>query len=190
VTHGRSALARLATAGVCALAMAVLAAVLVLVLVEEGTNPPSVAEAATAGFLEAADPAPRSRPDTRGLVDADFEGVQFPNWSRRFGWHTTGARSDELGGRRTRTVFYGHMGHRIGYTVVSGAPLAIPPGGERVIRNGVTVTLIGSHMHALAVFVRGGHTCILSGHVAHRATLIKLAAWKGDGAVRFARGVE
>jgi hypothetical protein len=39
-------------------------------------------------------------------------------------------------------------------------------------------------MHASAIFIRNGHTCILSGHFAHRTTLVMLAAWRGDGEIR------
>jgi hypothetical protein len=164
-----------------------LAAGLLLTVFQGGaTNPtPTVFQAANVGFRPALDPAPRSRPGHPGLVAASFAGVSYPNWSRSFGWHTTGARSDRISGRPTETVFYGHMGHRIGYTVVSGPPIRLPAGGQRLERNGVPITVYGEHMHAIAVFVRNGRTCILSAHVAHRATLVKLAGWKGDGAIRF-----
>jgi hypothetical protein len=38
--------------------------------------------------------------------------------------------------------------------------------------------------HEVAVFERDGHTCVIAGHVLHRSTLLKLAAWKGDGKIR------
>ena len=40
-----------------------------------------------------------------------------------FGWKETGSRRDTLDGRATRTVFYEHMGHRIAYTILPGAPV-------------------------------------------------------------------
>jgi hypothetical protein len=167
-----------------AVAAALASATLFVVRDRPTIPPPTVAAAAQPGFGTPLERAPRSRPGHPALVSASFEGIDFPNWSRRFGWHTTGARSDRIGGRETTTVFYGHMGHRIGYTVVSGSPLETPP-GRHVTRNGVAITLVGDHMHALAVFVRNGRTCILSAHVAHEATLVKLASWKGEGGVRF-----
>jgi hypothetical protein len=166
-------------------AAGVLTATLVAVLARPTIPAPRVLDAAAAGFEPATEAAPRSRPGHRALVTASFEGVDFPNWSRRFGWHTTGARTDSIEGRTTHTVFYGHMGHRLGYTVVSGSPLKTPASGRHLTRNGVAITLIGDHHHATAVFVRNGRTCILSAHVAHLATLVKLASWKGDGGVRF-----
>lgn len=172
--------------GVASLAVATgaVAAVLALAPFSSKPQPPTVAALGRLGFAPAVDQAPRSRPGHPALVTASFEGVDFPNWSRRFGWHTTGARTDHLGGRTTFTVFYAHMGHRIGYTVVSGPPLDIPTRGRQLTRNGLTVTVIGDGMHASAVFVRNGRTCILSGHFAHRSTLIKLASWKGEGEIR------
>jgi hypothetical protein len=69
-----------------------------------------------------------------------------------------------MGGRATRTVFYEHTVHRIAYTVVSGSELKRPAGGRPVRRNGIAIT---------------------PGHVMHRCTLLKLAAWRGPGAVHF-----
>ena len=40
-----------------------------------------------------------------------------------------GTRTDEIGGRKTRTVFYEKDGKRIAYTIVDGDPLSTP--GER-----------------------------------------------------------
>jgi hypothetical protein len=166
-------------------AAGVLTATLVAVWARPTVPPPNILDVAAAGFEPAAQAAPRSRPGHRALVTASFEGVDFPNWSRRFGWHTTGARSDSIEGRRTRTVFYGHMGHRLGYTVVSGSPLKTPTGAQHLTRNGLAITVIGDHEHAIAVFERNGRTCILSAHVAHLATLVKLASWKGNGGIQF-----
>jgi hypothetical protein len=40
-------------------------------------------------------------------------------------------------------------------------------------------------MRSVVMFERGGHTCVIAGHVIHADTLTKLATWRGDGAVRF-----
>jgi hypothetical protein len=107
------------------------------------------------------------------------DGVAFPNWSRRFGWHHTGARADTLDGRATRTVFYEHMGHRIAYTIISGAPVNTPGDVRTVRRNGMEVALRRDGDHTIAIFERGGRTCVLAGHVESETTLVRLAAWTG-----------
>jgi hypothetical protein len=38
--------------------------------------------------------------------------------------------------------------------------------------------------HDIAVFQRGGKTCVLAGHVEEASTLLKLAAWRGGGDIR------
>jgi hypothetical protein len=111
--------------------------------------------------------------------------VTFPDWSKKFGWHAEGARTDRLDGRRAETVFYTHHGHRIGYTVISGDPLGPPEGAETVRRNGVEIHRYKDGDRTVVTFERDGLTCIVSGHVIHADTPLKLAAWRGSGAVRF-----
>jgi hypothetical protein len=36
----------------------------------------------------------------------------------------------------------------------------------------------------VAVFERGGRTCVIAGHVIHLSTLLELAAWKAGGRIR------
>ena len=38
--------------------------------------------------------------------------------------------------------------------------------------------------HDVAVFEREGRTCVVAGHVIELSTLLELAAWDADGAVR------
>ena len=133
-------------------------------------------EAAALAMAPATEPAPR----TAGpLLQADVEGVAFPNWGPEFGWHQTGARRDTLDGRVTRTVFYEHMGHRVAYTIVPGAPVKAPPGARTVRRGGLEIALTRDGDRDVAIFERDGRTCILAGHVEHTSTLVRLAAWKG-----------
>ena len=164
---------------------AALAAVIVaaFVLVPQATSP-SVVTAAGLGMLDAERAAAPRVADTPVLADG-VEGVAFPDWHEVFGWHARGSRDDVIDGRPTRTVFYVHMGHRIGYTIVAGETLDLPDGAEIVRRNGVEIALFRDGPRDVAVFVRDGLTCILSGEVLERATLVKLAAWHADGAIEF-----
>jgi hypothetical protein len=163
-------------------AAAAVAAALAIVLPSGGGL--NTSDFADVGLLPATQPAPKPLADRREELDAGFEGIAYPNWAHDFGWHATGARSGTVDGRATRTVYYQHMEHRIGYTIVSGKPLAPPPNAERFTRNGVQIALYRDR--DVAVFVRNGHTCVLAApHLIHRSTLVRLASWKGDGKLSF-----
>jgi len=107
-----------------------------------------------------------------------FEGVTFPDWGHEFGWHSSGARRDEAGGRESDTVYYGHMGHRIGYTVLAGESVGLPSRGTRIMRDGLAIQLYHEGEKSVVVFERNGRTCVLAGKVLADETLIKLAAWR------------
>jgi hypothetical protein len=164
---------------VAVLAVAALAAVLVLPSGAPGG--PSVVEAAALGQRPAVEPAPR--PATAKLLDRQAAGLPFPDWSQKFGWRATGARTDTLAGRRMTTVFYAKGARRIAYTIVGGAALDEPDGSDRVVE-GTRVRLVRARPPALVTWQRRGHTCVLSG-TADPETLRKLAAWRGMGAVAF-----
>jgi hypothetical protein len=177
------AVTRMALAGA-----AVAASLLALVLLGPGIlgGDPSTSEVHGLSAGGPTAPAPRDQPGSRQLLAADVEGVPFPKWESEFGWKAYGQRSDELDGRRTETVFYEHEGHTIGYTIVSGSPLDPPDDAKRHRVNGVDVRVYDDdHGHTIATFERQGHTCVLSGHVEHRPTLVNLASWRGDGRVVF-----
>jgi hypothetical protein len=163
---------------------ATMAAVIALFLVPLAGEPSTVTQAADLAKRPAERPAPAA---AGPVLREQFAGVTFPEWGDEFGWHATGARSDRLDDRRTRTVYYEHTGHRIAYTVVSGPPLEVPAHTRRVRRDGLTIALYRDTSHGghdVAIFERNGHTCVLAGHVMRISTLVKLAAWRGDGAVR------
>jgi hypothetical protein len=169
---------RLVTAGAFAAVLAVL-----LVLATQGSGP-TTERAADISQLPATAPAP----DASGpVLRAEVEGVRFPDWGPEFGWHATGMRRDEISGRRTTTVFYEHEGHRLAYTIISGPALPRPTDARIVERDGLRMSVYRDPSHGghdVAVFERGGRTCVVAGHVIHQDTLLKLAAWKGDGNVR------
>ena len=161
-----------------------LVAVLLLVLVAPRGADTTVERAAATSQLPATQPAPEAAGDT---LRAGVDGVRFPEWGREFGWHETGMRHDEIDGRRTTTVFYEHMGHRLAYTIVSGPALPPPPNARVVRRDGLEMAVYRDPRHGghdVAVFERGGRTCVVAGHVLEVSTLLKLAAWRGGGSVR------
>jgi hypothetical protein len=124
----------------------------------------------TAVDAAALSPLPAERAAPRG-----FAGVDYPDWSTRFGWAKVGGRDDELGGRRTTTAFYLHTHHRIGYTVISGRAIELPAGAETITVKGLELHRFRLGAQDAVAFERNGRTCVLSGKVHDPKTLIKLA---------------
>jgi hypothetical protein len=163
--------------------VAVAGAVLVAVVVALASGGgPGARELAAVSHLPATQPSPAS---DGALLDHRFEGVTFPDWSLEFGWMPDGARTDAVEGRRVGTVFYTHHGHRIAYSVVSGDPLDPPAGAATLRVDGVELHRFRDGGRDVVMFERGGRTCVLAGHVIDPDTLVDLASWQGDGAVRF-----
>jgi len=164
------------------LAVAAVAAVLAaVVLVGSGPAVDDVLAAAT-------------RPPTAavGVVPAQskvlrehYDGIAFPNYAGKFGWKASGTRTDEIGGRPTRTVFYEKDGRRIAYTVVGGEALSEPGDASRATRDGTVLRALEMEGRTVVTWERRGHTCVLSSKDVPRAELLDLAGWKGMGAVPF-----
>jgi hypothetical protein len=174
---------RFAVAG--ALAASVAAAALAVVLIASpGDGSPTVVEAARLSDGAATAPV-ATDPYNPKLLAADVEGVPFPNWRDEFGWRGAGSRTDELDGRTARTVFYQHDGKRVAYTIVSGRGIPAPGGSEPQTRNGVHLHSLRDGGRRLVTWWRDGRTCVLSSADVGDRQLIKLASWKGDGAVPF-----
>jgi hypothetical protein len=178
-------LRRLAPAGAAVAALAALALVLPVIF---GSGNPSVIDVhrLSAGGTEA--PAPPPMGGAKHELAAQVEGVTFPNLDLKpgFDWRAVGERSDSLDGRPTKTVFYAHEEHLVAYTIVGGDPLTVPADAVPRRRNGVDVGLLhDDHGHDIAVFERQGHTCVISGHVERRSSLLRLAAWSGHGQITF-----
>jgi hypothetical protein len=174
---------RFAIAGALAGAVAAAALAAVLIVPSGGGNP---------AVVDAARLSERPAVGTVGvdsynpkLLSADVESVPFPNWRGEFGWRQDGTRSDQLDGRRAQTVFYEQGSKRVAYTIVSGKGIA-PPGDSRpATRNGVHLHSFADAGHRVVTWWRDGRTCVLSSADVGDHELIKLASWKGDGAVPF-----
>jgi hypothetical protein len=164
-----------------AVAGAALVAV-VLALATMSGGGPEVRELTAMSQQPATQPTPASN---GALLERRFEGVAFPDWSAEFGWMADGARADTVSGRPVQTVFYAHHGHRIAYSVVSGEPLEPPADAETLRVDGVDLHRFRDGPRTVVTFERNGHTCVLAGHVIHPDTLVELASWQADGAVRF-----
>jgi hypothetical protein len=162
-----------------------LVVVLVVALAVDGPGGSKVVQAAELSLKAATQPTPRADEQQPALLRRSFAGVTFPAWSEEFEWRADGARSDVLDGRETTTVFYRHTHHRIGYTVISGRPIEPPEAAETLNAGGLELHRFRLGVQDVVTFERNGRTCVLSGDVHDPDTLVKLAAWRGDGSVNF-----
>jgi hypothetical protein len=164
--------------------LAASAAALALVLVP-GRAAPTVAAAAVFSTRGATGAAPALEPGQPKLLARAVGGVRFPNWLKQFGWHATGTRADRLSGRDTGTVFYEKDGRRLGYTIVAGPSLPVPPGATQFARGGTNLRVFTVDGRLVVTWRRGGRTCVLVGSGVARHVLLELASWNGKGAVPF-----
>jgi len=170
---------RLALAG--AAALAAVGAVLAMTLSGGGSalTPQAAAQLA---LSPATLPAPGESASDHSRLAASVGGVAFPYWNERFGWRGSGARSDRLGGRAVRTVFYSNpSGQRIGYAIVAG-PAPSASGGAILKRWGVSYRLSSQDGANVIVWRRGGHLCVMAGRGVSPRTLLSLASWGSERA--------
>ena len=161
-------------------------AVIALALSSGGPGAPTVAQAAALGTRPAAFSAPPVEASQPTLLAESAAGQPDPNWRGKFGWRASGRRVDRIDGRRAETVFYAKNRYRIGYTIVSGEKLAWPAGVTRSVREGTLLRDKVSGGRRVVTWLRGGHTCVLSGPAeVKRDVMLNLAAWKGKGSVPF-----
>ncbi|WP_259313100.1 hypothetical protein [Capillimicrobium parvum] len=165
-----------ASAGAVAAALIV---ALVLTLPGGGTAP--VDQAAELALSEPAGAPPAPMAGTNRLK-AVVDDVAFPDWSASHGWRAVGQRTGQVDGREAKTVFYENdAGRRIGYTVVSGPPIAVPDGRRRTVA-GTDVTLLRHEGATVATWRARGQTCVLAAEDVSGDELAKLASWTGYSA--------
>ena len=179
--HRRApAFARYAIAG--ALAAAVVASAIAIGL-SGGSNGPFIrpTSALTLGRSTAA--APRKTPGTAHLAAA-VDGVAFPYWEDRFGWRSTGTRSDRVNGRAVTTVFYAdRAGRQIGYAIVAGTPAPTQDRGAIAWRDGTRFRVLQLDGATVVSWLRDGHLCVVAGRGVSAAMLLALASWHDRGSV-------
>lgn len=177
----RAWLRRRALLGSALAATAVLALVLVLALGSSAgpAKPPTIVQSAALGLRPPTAAAPAENPRVNGQLALSAAGIAYPYWGQRFGWQTSGVRSDRLNGRTVTTVFYvSPHGRRIGYSIVAGPALALPSGGHSAIWNNTRFDVLHPHGATLVTWRRAGHTCILIATDVSAKTLLTLARWQ------------
>jgi hypothetical protein len=165
-----------------AVAVAMVAGAAIALLSGGGTetHSPSIREASALTLRAPTIRAPHESSAHSARLDVAVDGVAFPYWEERFGWRTTGARTDTVGGRRITTVFYeGTHGARIGYAIVAGTPAPSVTGGTVAWLDGVPYRLLRENGLPVVVWQRNGRLCVLSGRGVSEATLLRLAG-SGD----------
>ncbi len=163
-----------------AAALAAVVAVAIAVGLSGGGGAPTVSfsQAAAPTLRAATLPAPPESQAHHTQLAVAVDGVPFPYWSERFGWHSTGSRTDRVDGRSITTVFYTDShGRRIGYAILAGTPAPRVGGGVIVWRGGVSYRLLTEHGATIVTWLRDGRLCVVSGHGISSATLLKLASW-------------
>jgi hypothetical protein len=173
---------RLGLAG--ALTAAAVAVALVLAVSGGGSGSTLTLHTAVALTQRAATlPAPARSPRNGALLAADVEGVAFPYWDDRFGWRSTGERTDRVDGRAVTTVFYaGSHGQWIGYAIVAGTPAPHVGGGAVSTLAGTPYRLTVEDGANVVTWQRKGRLCVVTGRGVSGATLLSLASWHGVGA--------
>jgi hypothetical protein len=145
-----------------------------------GSSSLSVQQAAALTLSPATMGAPTEDRAHSAQLAAAVGGVPFPYWKERFGWRSSGARSDMVAGHSITTVFYTDAdGRRIGYAIASGrAPLA--SGGTLVRRWGVDYRVLGQDGATVVTWRRSGHLCVVAGRGVSARTLLHLASWGSE----------
>ncbi len=168
-----------------AIALTAVAAVAIVAGLSGGTSSGlGVREASALTLRPATLPAPAESPRHNGQLVAAVDGVSFPYWEERFGWRSTGARSDRLDGRMVTTVFYqDSRGRQLGYAIVAGTPAPRMGGGAVAWRRGVPYRLLTENGAYAISWLRNGRLCVVSGRGIDSATLLRLASWTARGSV-------
>ncbi|HXQ00917.1 MAG TPA: hypothetical protein VN845_12750 [Solirubrobacteraceae bacterium] len=177
---------RFSTLGLASAGAAILAVVAVAIAMSGGSSSsamPDLRQAAAPTLRAATLPAPAQNGAHRAQLAVAVGGVPFPYWEDRFGWHSTGARTDRLDGRSIVTVFYGDTaGRRIGYAILNGTPAPRIGGGTIVWRDGVAYRMLSNNGATVVTWLRDGHLCVVSGRGVSSATLLRLASWSDSAA--------
>jgi hypothetical protein len=174
----RAAPLRLGSAA--ALVLAAIAAALVVGL-SGGSSALTLHTAVALTLRPPTSPAPAQDPHNQTELAANVEGVAFPYWDDRFGWRSTGARSDRADGRAVETVFYARAHNQwIGYAIVAGKAPELSGGVVRQ-RDGASYRFASEDGARVVTWLRDGHLCVVSGHGVTDATLMALASWHSRG---------
>jgi hypothetical protein len=175
----------LGLAGSLATVAAAAAAALVISL--GGSTNPSVLATVRVAASGPVLPAPAHDAGNPSLLRTRIEGLPFPDWNAKFQWRASGARTDEIEGRKATTVYYDNpLGARAAYTILGGKAIP-PPDGARTVRvRGRAFYLLVRDRQRVVVWDRAGHTCVMAAPTSvPEQRMLDLAAWDNGGQVPF-----
>jgi hypothetical protein len=176
---------KLALGGAVAAAAAAVALSLVLTLPGEVPGGPTIVEASELAVKAPTMAAPAQDASEPKLLTKRVDGIPYPYWGDELKWETSGSRVDKLGGRRITTVFYNRAGKRVGYQIIPGDRVAPPVATRQETIDGTVFRTFKAGDTNIVTWVRGDHTCVLSGKGIPPKVLVKLASWRGGGEVPF-----
>ncbi|HEX5195285.1 MAG TPA: hypothetical protein VFW09_21015 [Solirubrobacteraceae bacterium] len=157
-----------------ATALAIVIVALVFVI-GGGTSAPSIDQTAKLALAPATAPAPPRDVAHPRLLAASVDGIPFPYYGDRSGWHAIGSRSDVVHERKIVTIYYrAQDGTRVGYSIVPGGSLS-NGGGPSTVRGGVRYWFGRERSGRYVTWVRDGHTCVIAGRTASDRALLRLA---------------
>ena len=133
-------------------AVVAVAAVVVLALPDSDAGLPTLAQAASVA----------ARPPSSAQPSAGAWGIEYPDLARAGGWRAVGSRTDRLGDRTARTVFYVKGSRRIAYTILSAGPVKIARGTHTWRRKGRPWYGFEEDGRAVVAWDRKGHMCVVS----------------------------
>ncbi len=173
--RGRPPFRALAAVTLCVgIALGVVVGLLALPADDE---PPAIAAAVDSALRPPMAAPPGADPSDERFISARVGAVRFPNYAYDSGWTVAGTRRDPLDGRRVLTVVYRGRGHRIGYAVVDGAPLAEPAGARQLSSDGRRFAVLRHDGATVVTWRQGGHTCIVASRSAPLKALLTMATW-------------
>src|SRR5919202_685034 len=161
------------------------AAAVALVVSLGGSSKPSVLATVRLAGAGPVLPAPARDAQNASILTTRIEGLPLPNWNQQFKWRASGARTDDLDGRKATTVYYtSPLGARAAYTILGGAAIP-PPEDARTLRlRGHPYHLLTQDGRRVVVWDRAGHTCVMSAPMSvPEERLLDLAAWDDGGKV-------
>jgi anti-sigma factor RsiW len=158
--------ARGALIAVGATGLAAMAILIGLVLPSSEPASPTLAQAAA---LAARAPA------AGGLAGGERAwGLEYPDLKGEHGWNDAGSRTDRLGNRDARTVFYVKGGRRLAYTIISTGLVRVQRGTRTWIRKGRPWYSFDQDGRTVVAWEREGHMCVVSANGLRSRPLVEL----------------